>query len=185
MALRTVMLLDDYAALSLLVARIDFHALASPVNAIFAHVASEYAALVSCAAVVIRMVLIAVLPVPMQYKGLPPGSLSLIQPKSLRPAYLHLAHPPLLLSHDPCRRSSTLTMRFVFGSPPLPLLPALQQSAVQIKHVDDKVRISPPSPPVLTISRARTIRAADQTCRRRGYNISPLPPTFLLLAVHE
>ncbi|KAI6016843.1 hypothetical protein BKA83DRAFT_4128571 [Pisolithus microcarpus] len=65
--------------------------------------------------------------------------------------------------------SSTLMMRLVS----------------QIKHVDDEVRISPSSPPVLTISHAQTIRAADQTCRQQGYNISPLPPTFLLLAVHE
>ncbi|KAI6010044.1 hypothetical protein BKA83DRAFT_4133039 [Pisolithus microcarpus] len=140
MALRAVVLLDDYAALSLLVARIDFHALAGPVNAIFAHVARRA-----------------------------------IQGVAAR----FLVTDPTQVAE--ASMSSTLTTR----SPPLPLLPALQRSAAQIKHVDDEVRISPPSPPVLTISRARTIRAADQTRRRRGYNISPLPPTFLLLAVHE
>ncbi|KAI6015496.1 hypothetical protein BKA83DRAFT_4129443 [Pisolithus microcarpus] len=139
MALRAVVLLDDYAALSLLVARIDFHALAGPVNAVFAHVARvRRSRFLRCSGDTVQGV-----------------------------AARFLVTDPTQVAE--ASMSSTLTTRLVS----------------QIKHVDDEVRISPPSPPVLTISRARTIRAADQTRRRRGYNISPLPPTFLLLAVHE
>ncbi|KAI6017755.1 hypothetical protein BKA83DRAFT_4128300 [Pisolithus microcarpus] len=155
MALHAIVLLDDYAALSLLVACIDFHALAGPINAVFAHVARvRRSRFLRCSGDTVQGV-----------------------------ATRFLVTDPTQVAE--ASMSSTLTTRFVFGSPPLLLLPALQRSAAQIKHVDDEVRISPPSPPVLTISHARTIRAADQTRRRRGYNISPLPPTFLLLAVHE
>ncbi|KAI6123377.1 hypothetical protein EDD16DRAFT_1725222, partial [Pisolithus croceorrhizus] len=77
-----VVLLDDYAPSFQLVARIDFHATAGPVNVVFAHVASEYALsrFLRCNGDT------AVSPVPMQYKRLPPGSSSSILPKSLRPA---------------------------------------------------------------------------------------------------
>ncbi|KAI6018927.1 hypothetical protein BKA83DRAFT_4127483 [Pisolithus microcarpus] len=114
MALHAIVLLDDYAALSLLVAHIDFHALAERVR----H--SRF----------------------LRYSG------DTVQGVAAR----FLVTDPTQVAE--ASMSSTLTT-------------------------------SSPLPPVLTISHARMIRAADQTRRQRGYNISPLPPTFLLLAVHE
>ncbi|KAI6094140.1 hypothetical protein EV401DRAFT_1896450, partial [Pisolithus croceorrhizus] len=143
-----VVLLDDYAPSFQLVARIDFHATAGPVNVVFAHVArrASTCSLVSYVAMVIQTVLMAVSPVPMQYKRLLPGSSSSILPKSLRPACLRLAPP----SAATIKRSVLQVKHvddeasiFVFGSPPpLPPPPTLQRSAAQIKHVDDEVLIS-------------------------------------------
>ncbi|KAI6094443.1 hypothetical protein EDD16DRAFT_1721721 [Pisolithus croceorrhizus] len=147
---------------------------------------------------VIQTVLIAVSPVPMQYKRLPPGSSSSILPKSLRPACLRLAPPSAATierSAPQVKHVDDEASIFVFGSPPpLPPPPALQRSAAQIKHVDEVMIYlhQAPSPPisVLTISRARTICAADPTRRRGDYNISTSsspspPPPFLLLAAYE
>ncbi|KAI6094122.1 hypothetical protein EV401DRAFT_1896468, partial [Pisolithus croceorrhizus] len=102
--------------------------------------------LVSYVAMVIQTVLMAVSPVPMQYKRLPPGSSSSILPKSLRPACLRLAPPSAATierSVPQVKHVDDEASIFVFGSPPpLPPPPTLQRSAAQIKHVDDEVLIS-------------------------------------------
>ncbi|KAI6000028.1 hypothetical protein EDD15DRAFT_2193504 [Pisolithus albus] len=154
-ALRAVVLLDDHADLSLLVAHIGFHAPAGPVNVVFAHVTvrqrsatwSEHAALVS-AAVVILIVLVAILPVPMRFFVTDPTEVveAGITMSSPSPAATIERFVPLVKDIDD------------EVSPPFLLLPlALQRSAAQIKPIDYKAMKSSP----------------------------PSPPPFLLLAVHE
>ncbi|KAI6097652.1 hypothetical protein EV401DRAFT_1895465 [Pisolithus croceorrhizus] len=173
-----VVLLDDYAPSFQLVARIDFHATAGPVNVVFAHVASEYALsrFLRCNGDT------AVSPVPMQYKRLPPGSSSSILPKSLRPACLRLAPPSAATIERSVPQVKHVDDEASLCSdlPPLPPPPALQRSAAQIKHVDDEVLIF-----------VHEQSAADPTHRRGDYNVStssppPSPhPPFLLLAAYE
>ncbi|KAI6097654.1 hypothetical protein EV401DRAFT_1895467 [Pisolithus croceorrhizus] len=174
-----VVLLDDYAPSFQLVARIDFHATAGPVNVVFAHVASEYALsrFLRCNGDT------AVSPVPMQYKRLPPGSSSSILPKSLRPACLRLAPPSAAtiersvpqVKHvddeasiaDQARRrgydistSGSLPPHF-----PFLLLVVHEQSVLLIQRVDEEIIISAYERSVLLIKRVNDEANVSQSNR--------------------
>ncbi|KAI6015815.1 hypothetical protein BKA83DRAFT_4129264 [Pisolithus microcarpus] len=167
MALHAIVLLDDHATLSLF-AHIDFHALAGLINVVFAHVTCGVSTLLS-------------FPV-LQWWDCCLACTHAVQGVAAR-----------FVVTDPTKVADASTS--VSGPPPAA---AIERSMAQVKHVDDKVLIlqikcidheamkSPPSPPILTITHARTIHVADQTHGRRGSNISrssSLP--FLLLAVYE
>ncbi|KAI6016613.1 hypothetical protein BKA83DRAFT_4128754 [Pisolithus microcarpus] len=180
MALCAIMLLDNCAALFLLVACIDFHTPAGPVNAVFTHVAVHQrsaagdmvqgvaarflvtdptqVAEASMSSMLTTRLVLQIKHVNNKVRISPPSPppflLLAVHEQSVLPIKhvndeviisVHEQSMPLIkhvgdeviISQIKHINSEVIVPAFGF---PLPLLPTLQRSAAQIKHIDDKIK---------------------------------------------